>query len=221
MTDDLDALRRFRDEVANPSGTSWAVARAALTVAMHPERVRQPSTARRLRGRRWRPLALFAVLVLGGTTGALAATGTIDFGGPPPVPSRGGALIACPNPSGLEPFNSATKTRAVKIARTYGRISLTADLKHSDRAWWPEVRKMWRSRVPGKGVVTQESHSSEPAPNSAYSVIVRFSCGAKLVAKSLAVSIGPHQTHPPYSGDCISTLFFVNRRSRPLIYYDH
>jgi hypothetical protein len=36
---------------------------------------RNPHRARVVRARRWRPLALVAVLVLGGTTGALAATG--------------------------------------------------------------------------------------------------------------------------------------------------
>jgi hypothetical protein len=36
---------------------------------------RNPHRTRVVRARRWRPLALVAVLVLGGTTGALAATG--------------------------------------------------------------------------------------------------------------------------------------------------
>jgi hypothetical protein len=165
------------------------------------------------------------LVVMASAVGVAVASGASQFPAsvyPPPVKARaGGALAACPNPAGLERFNGTSTTLAVKIATSYHLTNLTVDLDHSDRAWWPEVRKMWRSRVPGKGVVTQESHSSEPAPKSAYSVIVRFSCGAKLVAKSLAVSIGPHQTHPPYCGDCISTLFFVNRRSRPLIYYDH
>jgi hypothetical protein len=163
-------------------------------------------------------LALFAVLVLGGTTGALAATGTIDFGGPPPVPSRGGALIACPNPSGLEPFNSATKTRAVKIARTYGRISLTADLKHSDRAWWPKVRHMWRSAEAGQGMF-QTVRRLQSGPHMFQAIVALRSCGSKLVTDSLDVVVGPRS--PTHSADLTINIVLIDRRGTPLIYWIH
>jgi hypothetical protein len=171
-------------------------------------------------------VVLIACLVVTGSgVGVALASGVSPFPPsvyPPPVKARaGGALAACPNPAGLERFNGTSTKLAVKIAESYDLISRSVDLDHSDRAWWPQVRKMWRSRKPGKGVVTQEVYGSGPAVKNPYSVIVRFSCGAKLVAKSLAVGAGPHQTHPPYCGDCISTLFFVSRRGRALIYYAH
>jgi hypothetical protein len=80
MTDDLDPIRRFREEVPNPDGASWATARAALTRAMHPKRaVESHSRSRwRMHVRGWRPLALLAALVLGGTAAALAATGAFQ-----------------------------------------------------------------------------------------------------------------------------------------------
>jgi len=139
---------------------------------------------------------------------------------PPPVEARpGGGLAACPNQSGLETFGVAATRLAVGIADTYDRHSLRSDLRNSDRAWWPEVRRTWRSGKPGRGVTYQVVYGSEPLSRSGYSVIVRSSCGSALVAKSLLVNIGPRQTHPPYCEACISQLFFVDRRGRALIYY--
>jgi hypothetical protein len=140
---------------------------------------------------------------------------------PPPVKARAGsALTACPNPAGLERFNSRATKLAVRVAGTYQRISLAEDLRNSDRAWWPEVRHTWRSGKPSKEALNQVAYGSgSPLSNNSYSVIVRFSCGQSLVARSLVVGIGPRQTHPPYCSACISTLFFVDRRGRALIYY--
>ena len=141
---------------------------------------------------------------------------------PPPVPSRGGALAACPNPAGLESFNIAATATATVLARGYARISEATDLRDADRAWWPQVRRMWRGRrtPPGEGV-GMGIYRAGPAARSAYPVIVKFSCGQSLVARSLVVSVGARQTHPPYCGDCVSQLFFVDRRGHTLIYYVH
>jgi hypothetical protein len=54
---------------------------------------------------------------------------------------------------------------------------------------------------------------------SAYSVLVRSSCGRALVGNSLIVDVGPRQTHPPHCYACVSTLFFLDRRGRALSYY--
>jgi hypothetical protein len=158
------------------------------------------------------------------TSGLGAATATGSSKSPPagypaPVASHGGALTACPNPAGLEPFDTKTASLAVRIASSYDRTSLANDLRQSDRSWWPQVREMWRSPKSANGVVSQAVYRSGPAEKSAYSVIVRFSCGANLIAESLTVGMGPHQTRSMHCSACVSTLFFVNRRGRPLIYY--
>jgi hypothetical protein len=59
-----------------------------------------PAPRRRLLARRWRPLAVLAVLILGGTTVALAASGVLRSGSPvrsatklPTVPSAGAGVV--------------------------------------------------------------------------------------------------------------------------------
>jgi hypothetical protein len=79
MTDELELVRRFRDEVPDRDGAAWAVARSALTSALtapteNPSPRRRP---RRVGAWRWRPFALFAALAVVGATGALAATGLL------------------------------------------------------------------------------------------------------------------------------------------------
>jgi hypothetical protein len=115
MTDDMEPVRRFRDEVPNPDGESWASARAALMRTMHPGRVEQPRRSWAVRARQWRPLALIAVLVLGSGTAALAAVGAFRSGTPVP-PSNdpaakllvGGSSvllsIRTPDPAGGSPW---------------------------------------------------------------------------------------------------------------------
>ena len=167
-----------------------------------------------------------AAVLIAATAGASVASGAAASGGfppsiyPPPVHSRGGALAACPNPAGLERFNIYAIATATVLARGYALISEATDLGISDRARWPQVRRMWQGRRLDKGSVGQISGQG-PAVRSAYSVIVRFSCGQSLVAKSLVVDVGPRPTHAPSCGDCVSQLFFVDRRNHPLIYYVH
>ena len=155
--------------------------------------------------------------------GVAAATGSGPFPPatyPPPVASHRGALPACPNPAGLDPFDAKTTKLVVRIARSYDRTSLADDLRNSDRAWWPQVRHMWRSSRPGKGAVNQVVYGpGTPLSKSGYSVIVRFSCGQSLVARSLTVGIGPRQTRLQHCEACISHAFFLARRGRALIYY--
>ena len=140
---------------------------------------------------------------------------------PPALKARvGGALAACPSQAGLERFNSSTAKLAVRIASSYNRISLAHDLRNSDRAWWPQVRDMWKSGKPSEEALHHVVYGSgEPLSKNSYTEIVRFACGQALAAKSLIVGIGPRQDHPPYCAACISSMFFLDRRGRALIYY--
>ena len=169
---------------------------------------------------RFRSVWLPWVVATAGAVGVASAAPADRFPAavyPPPVASRGGALGACPNPAGLERFDPAATKLAVRIAGGYDHTSLAVDLRNSDRAWWPQVRRMWRSGKPGQGVDSQVVEGSQPGPNIAFAVIVRYACGSTLLAKSLTVGIGPRYRHG--CDACVSSLFFVDRRGRALIYY--
>jgi hypothetical protein len=140
---------------------------------------------------------------------------------PPPVPAAPGhGLGLCPNPSGLETFTVRTARLALRVAATYDHKSLDTDLRNSDRAWWPQVRRMWASGHPGKGVAFRVVLGAEPTAKSAYAVFMGPACGASTLAKSLMVSVGPRQpVRGPHCVACNSQLFFVDRQGRALIYY--
>jgi hypothetical protein len=173
-----------------------------------------------MRARRFRRKWLPWLVAMAGAGGLASAALASQFGAsvyPPPVAAHGGALGACPNPIGLERFDRAATRLAVRVAAGYDHTSLAIDLRDSDRAWWPQVRQMWRTGKPGQGVASQVVEGSRPGPNIAFAVIVRYACGSKLLAKSLTVGVGPRQRHG--CDACVSTLFFVDRRGRALIYY--
>jgi hypothetical protein len=172
------------------------------------------------RRRRFRSGWLLWSVAMASVAGVAAASAADQLAGsvyPAPVASRGGALSACPNPAGLERFDRTTTKLAVRIAAGYDRTSLAADLRDSDPAWWPQVRQMWRSGRPALGVDSQVVEGWQPGPKIAFAVIVRFACGPKLLAQSLTVGIGPRYRHG--CDACVSSLFFVDRRGRALIYY--
>jgi len=130
------------------------------------------------------------------------------------------ALALCPNPSGLESFSTRASTAAVRAAKAYDRASLATDLRNSDRAWWPNVRKMWASGHPGTGVENRVVLGSGPTgTRGGFSVFMGPACGAATLAKSLMVTIGPPQSPPNVCDGCRSHLFFVDRNGRPLIYF--
>jgi hypothetical protein len=151
-------------------------------------------------------LALLLTATVGVSVGSGGFTRSIY---PPPVRSRGGALTACPNPQGLQAVTAAAVTAAVKSATRFSPSSRAFDLRGSDRAWWPLIR-----RVPEP--VNEVVDGSEPLTRSGYSVIVRFSCGSSLVSKSLEVTVGPRSAR---CDACRSQLFFVDRRGHALLYY--
>ena len=137
---------------------------------------------------------------------------------PSPVASKGQALSLCPSAAGLEPFDAAATSLARKAAGQYVRKSLGTDLRDSDRAWWPTVKRMWKSRT--QDVAGRVVLGSEPAADNGYKVFLEPSCGSAIVRRSLIVTIGPDRSGPgPHCNACRSSLFFVDRGGRPLAYY--
>ena len=138
----------------------------------------------------------------------------------PVVAAPGHALALCPNPQGLEPFTSAAARLARRAAASYDRQNLETDLRNSDRAWWPQVRRMWRRGRPVTGLTNHVVLGSEPTAQSGFAVFMSPACGTTTLKKSLMVTIGPSQAGSgPHCSACNSHLFFINRRGRPLIYF--
>jgi hypothetical protein len=139
-----------------------------------------------------------------------------------PTPSRGGELVSCPSLVGLQGFsNTAVITARADVMR-YGRVSLADDLAASDLSWQPSVRITWRTathKVKGKRVgevVLGPTHASR----NPYSVIVRRSCGQKVVARSITFTTVPgSKSHPMNCEACRGTIFLIDRRGYPLIYF--
>lgn len=160
---------------------------------------------------------LIAAMASGTVARGAAASGSFPQSiYPSPVVGRG-AVSPCPNPAGLQPFTRSATAAAVASARRYLRISEAVDLRNSDRAWWPQVRAMWRrGGKAGKGLANQVVDGSEPLAESGYAVIARFSCGQALVSRSLQVTIGPRDMR---CDACRSQEWFVDRRGHALLYY--
>jgi hypothetical protein len=136
---------------------------------------------------------------------------------PLPIAAKAeGALALCPSSRGLDQFDSSSRQSSERVVAAYGRTNLGEDIVRSDRAWWPQVRRMWASshRRGSREVVLRAG----PAAASPYAVIVSHSCGGALVRASLAVTVGrPHSSCMA----CKTTFFLIARDSRPLIYYTH
>jgi hypothetical protein len=139
---------------------------------------------------------------------------------PSPVKARlGHAVTLCPNPSGLQLFTSVGLQRATGEADAYGRRSLAADLANADRAWWPHVRALWKTRTARKHS-TDVVVGSEPAARSGFAVFLRPACGAATLKRTLMVTVGPSQAGPgPHCDACNAHFFYVERRDRPLLWF--
>jgi hypothetical protein len=163
----------------------------------------------------------FTAVLIAVTACAGVASGAAASGGfppsiyPPPVHSHG-AVAPCPNADGLEPFTPPATSAAVASAGRYDKVSEAVDQRASDRAWWPQVRMMWRTGKPAKGAENQVVDGSEPLSRSGYAVIANAACGHALVSLSLQVTIGPRQMR---CDACRSQLWFVDRRGHALLYY--
>jgi hypothetical protein len=165
---------------------------------------------------RWGAVAVLiaAAAAAGVASGAAASSGPPSIY-PAPVHSRG-AVSPCPSPEGLDRFTPQATSAAVESASRHGQVSEAVDLGASDLAWWPQVRRMWRTGKSAKGLANQVVDGSEPLDRSGYAVIVNASCGRSLVSKSLQVTIGPRHMR---CAACRSQLWFVNRRGHALLYY--
>ena len=155
-----------------------------------------------------------------------SATGSTRF--PPsiyplPVASRAGAAFAaCPNPARLGRFNSARRKLAEQVAGMYGHVSLTADLRSSDRSWWPMLRRDWRLATGGEWLSSVQvvRGSQLGGPKMVWSGVVRYYCGSSLETDSLSVVVTRRKLLD--CADCNAVdLLFIDRRGRPLVYMVH
>lgn len=167
-------------------------------------------------------LVSFVVLAIG--VGVAAATGASQFPAsvyPPPVAAKpGAAFSACPNPAGLERFDATSGKLAERVAATYGHAGLAADLKHSDRSWWPQLRHFWRLAKGGRWLSFSTVRGSQlGGPKMVWSGVVRHYCGSRLVTDSLNVFVGRRKL---LNCDCNGVnLILTDRRGRPLVYMVH
>lgn len=140
---------------------------------------------------------------------------------PQPIPAAGGAAFsACPNPAGLERFKSASTQVAEHVAETYGHVSLSDDLRNSDRSFWPMLRKAWRQADGDEWLSFSDVRGSQlGGPMMFWSGVVRHYCGAELVVDSLSVDVTRRTLE---NCDCNGvSLLFIDRRGRPLVYMVH
>ena len=168
------------------------------------------------------------LMLLGTALAAAAAapTAMAGLGGgiyPTPTPSRGGALSSCPNVAGLRSFSKSAVIAARAEVMRYGRIDMPDDLAASDLSWQPSVRAMWRDRhfKPGHGPQFVLGPSpGTPVTDGSYGIIVRRSCGAKILSRTLEfTSVPGHRSHPPTCDACRTTFFTIDRDGHPLIYF--
>lgn len=141
----------------------------------------------------------------------------------PPTPSKGGALRLCPSLVGLQRFSTTAVKAAKAEVMRFGRVSRSDDLAASDLAWRPEVRAAWgkRGHKPGRGpqFVLGPAAATPPGKDS-YGIIVRRSCGSKILAHTLEFTAVPGRpSHPATCDACRTTFFVIDRRDHPLIYF--
>ena len=133
-----------------------------------------------------------------------------------PTKSRDGALASCPNPYGLRAFSRSSTIAARSVAASYGEVSESVDLAHSDRSWWTSVRQTWARN----GWSPEAVLAVKPATRSVYRSVVARSCGTRLVARSLAIVLGPQRRQGgPQCNACNLTVFLINRLNHPLVYF--
>jgi hypothetical protein len=165
------------------------------------------------------------LLVMSGASGVAVASKATPFPAsvyPRPVHSAAGAAFsACPNPSGLEPFNAATKKLAEQVAMRYGHASLAGDLTRSDRSFWPMLRGYWRSTKHSSWLSELDVvRGARLGANIGWSEVVRHYCGPKLLTDSLELIATAR--HLNNCNDCNGAgELFIDRRGVPLLYMVH
>jgi len=167
-------------------------------------------------------LASLVALAIG--AGVATAAGSSQFPPfiyPQPVSAGpGAAFSACPSPVGLERFNTGSTQLAEDVAGTYGHVSLTDDLRNSDRSYWPMLRKTWKQADGGKWLSFSDVRGSQlGGPKMVWSGVVGHYCGSKLVTDSLNVFVGRRKL---LNCDCNGVnVLFLDRHGRPLVYMVH
>jgi hypothetical protein len=141
----------------------------------------------------------------------------------PPTHSSRGALRLCPSLVGLEGFSKSAVITARADVMRYGRVSRADDLAASDLAWQPEVRSNWNRphHKPGHGPqFVLGPVRATPVAKQSYGIIVRYSCGSKILSHTLEFTVVPgHRSHPPSCDACRTTFFVIDRYGHPLIYF--
>lgn len=151
---------------------------------------------------------------------AVADAGVIYL---PATHSRGGALRLCPNLGGLDRFSKSAVTTARAEVLRFGQVSEADDLAASDPAWQPQVRADWKMRGHKSGRGAQfvlGPVSATPVAKESYAIIVRYSCGSKILAHTLEFTTVPGRPSKPAScAACRTTFFVLDREGHPLIYF--
>jgi hypothetical protein len=123
-----------------------------------------------------------------------------------------------PVEKGLERIRSASVKAAVEIVGHLGNSRRAADLAVSDRAWWPEVRRVWARGTPSQirhlhvTDATALDDSSDFGAGHLASVW-RAAC-LRFRGRLRATGGGDH-----HGGACGLSVFLVDRRKHPLICY--
>jgi hypothetical protein len=141
-----------------------------------------------------------------------------------PTHSKGGALSSCPSLVGLGGFSdAAVKTARIEVLR-YGVVSRADDLEDSDLSWQPRVRVQWRGSHEVPSSETREfllrRNPAGLGPRSSSGIIVKRSCGAKILSHTVTLTTVPGtRNHPLPCVACRATFFLVDRYGHPLIYF--
>jgi hypothetical protein len=164
---------------------------------------------------------LVATLLATGTAGAAGAAGN---GGPhfspsiypTPVAARTGALSACPNPRGLEPFTPAAVHRAVRQASGFTGAGVAAERLESDRSFWPQLR-------PGPPLGRPMADEAQAASGTIGPghIIIGHSCGTRLLGETETVVLIPLQANgqPQDCLACRAHFYYIDRLGHALLYF--
>jgi hypothetical protein len=148
---------------------------------------------------------------------------------PVPGPGGGGSIPACPSAAGLSPFTGTAPARAAVVWATTFARSFSYDLHHTDRAWWPTIRRTWRGSQRHDAPLAGEApvgpdlllYAGPLRTTPQFGVprqygFLKHYCGANVADASYALVSGPRHG-PALQGVAV----FLNRRNHVLLYYEY
>ncbi|WP_249018899.1 hypothetical protein [Conexibacter sp. S30A1] len=148
---------------------------------------------------------------LSATLPALGASGFPRSVYPASRSSHGTALATCPSDAGLERFSAAAISGAERIARRYMSGQFASDIAVTDRSWWAaDFNALAEGNTGGSHSVAGEG----PAAQTPAAARIERACGTRLVSDSVAIAVR-RSSHSDFSG----TLYLLDRRGQPLVYY--